>query len=255
MRLKIVKISSLKDGETNMTVARPPVRSAIIKKASSVKIHFANQLKGVRIDEPTVVTSARVAVTPPTTPLPVSDPCSETVIEFALPAGTKLSSVRPEPSKEAQQKNTLEKQQIERVIGQLREKSDTLFADRQERLQQWQTAAVELAASMATKLLHKEISSGEFRYDEMIRDMVSQMGDDVPLTVRLHPEDVEILEHRLNGEPLLSRDRDPRVVPDIKLERGEVRIDGKESVLVSNVTRQLQTIRSELLRSLGNARS
>lgn len=236
-----------------MTDTRPPVRSAVIKNASSVKIHFQNRLKGVHVDEPALLTSARVSV--PCPAVPVSDPSAETVIEFALPPGTKLTAARPIPARELAAVPDAERQHVDRVLAHLRTTCDKLLADRSSRLEQWQAAAVELAATMAAKLLHREVTAGTFRFDETIRDMAKQLGDDVPVTVRLHPDDLDGLERHLKGEPLLSRDRDPRVVPDGTLTRGEVRIDGKEMVLLSNVTSQLQTIRDDLLGRLGHAGS
>lgn len=236
-----------------MTDLRPAVRSAIIKNAPSVKIHFQNRLKGVRVDEPAVVTTARVNMS--SANVPVADPHTETVIEFALPAGTKLRSVRPEPTTESSAALDDERQQVERVVTHLRSACDKLLADRHTRLEQWQSAAIELAVTMASKLLHHELTTESFRYDDMIRDMAKQLGDDVPVTVRMHPDDVTILEKRLKGEPLFSHDRDPHLVPDGSLPRGEVRVDGKEAVLVSNVTRQLKAMRSDLLGRLGHARS
>ena len=85
--------------------------------------------------------------------------------------------------------------------------------------------------------------------------MLAQLGDDVAVSVRLNPADLELLRARLGGEPL-SQDRDdPRLVPDPEMSRGGCQVEGHESMLLSDVARELQDIREDLLGSLNNARS
>lgn len=212
-------------------------------------VQFPGRLTGARIEPTeTYVTSARVTVTDPV------PPSLEALVEFAQPVGSKLQAARTDPPA-APRESTADRRQVEAVLDQLRSAADTLLADRRSRVQEFQVAAVELAVALATKLLHRDVAAGEFRIDGMIQDMAAQLGSDQPLTVRLHPADLTLLERRLNGEPLLAEDGDPRLVPDPTLARGEVRLESSDGVLVSNVTRQVQDLRAELLRSLGHARA
>jgi flagellar biosynthesis/type III secretory pathway protein FliH len=84
--------------------------------------------------------------------------------------------------------------------------------------------------------------------------MLAQLEKDAPVTIRMNPADIELLESRLDGSPLLPDRDDPRVVPDRTLARGECRVESGDTILLSDVTRELQEIRDDLLRSLGNAR-
>lgn len=86
-----------------------------------------------------------------------------------------------------------------------------------------------------------------------VRDMLAQAGDD-PATVHLHPADLDVLQARLGGPLVPGRD-DPRFVADPALGRGDCRVESKEAVLVSEITRELQEIRDDLLRSFGHARA
>jgi flagellar biosynthesis/type III secretory pathway protein FliH len=147
-----------------------------------------------------------------------------------------------------------DREHLESVLGQVRAAVDELRQDRESRLQEWQRAAIELAMTIAARLLHDRIVSGDFPIDAKVRDMIAQLGEDVPVSVRLNPADLELLKNRLGSEPLSPNRDDPRFVPDPALNRGACQVEGRESMLLSDVSRELQEIRDDLLRSLNNAR-
>jgi flagellar biosynthesis/type III secretory pathway protein FliH len=144
---------------------------------------------------------------------------------------------------------------IEEILGRLQDASAELRKDQTDRLREWQRAAVELAMTVATRLLHERVMSGDFPMEAKVRDMVSQLEDDAPITIRLNPADLQLLESRLGEEPLLPGRDDPRLIADPSLARGECRVEGKEAMLLSDVGRELQEIRDDLLRNLAHARS
>jgi len=133
-----------------------------------------------------------------------------------------------------------------------------LRKERESRIHEWQRAAVELAMATATRLLHERVVSEEFPIDAKVRDMIAKLSGDVPVVVRLNPLDLELLKSRLkkSGDDSLMTGPDaPRFISDSTLNRGECQVEGSESMLMSNVSRELQEIREDLLRSLENARS
>ncbi len=144
---------------------------------------------------------------------------------------------------------------IEAVLGRMTAAVAELRQDRTSRIQEWQKAAVELALTIAARLLHTRVEANDFPVDAKVRDMIAQLGEDVPVSVRLNPADLQLLKDRLGGEPLTPDRDDPRLVPDPALGRGSVQVEGRESMLLSGVARELEEIRDDLLRSLGNARS
>ena len=99
------------------------------------------------------------------------------------------------------------------------------------------------------------IEANEFPIDAKVRDMIAQLDEDVPVAVRLNPADLELLKSRLGDQPLTADRDDPRFIADASLNRGACRVEGRESMLLSDISRELQEIRDELLRSLNNARS
>ncbi|MBN9523968.1 hypothetical protein J0H58_36575 [bacterium] len=148
-----------------------------------------------------------------------------------------------------------DRERIEAVLENVRAAAADVRRDLNARLREWQRAAVELAMATATRLLHDRVVTGEFPVEEKVREMVDQLHEDGPITVRLNPADLELLEHRLGGEPLLPGRDDPRVIPDPTLARAECRVEGREGMLLTDVTRELNEIREQLLKDLGNARS
>lgn len=137
---------------------------------------------------------------------------------------------------------------IDTVLGSLTAAVDGLQQQHTERIGEWRAAAVELAVTIAAKLLHERIAADEFNLEGMVRDMAGEMAGDDVVSVRLNPHDLELLEKRLDGQPLLSGPTDPQLVADHTLARGECRVEGRSSVSLSNLPRQLGQIREDLLR-------
>jgi flagellar biosynthesis/type III secretory pathway protein FliH len=147
-----------------------------------------------------------------------------------------------------------DRERIEAVLAGLQAASVEVRKDLNGRLREWQRAAVELAMATATRLLHDRVVSGEFPVEEKVREMAAQLQEDGPIVVRLNPADLQLLEDRLGGEPLLPGRDDPRIIPDPTLARAECRVEGREGMLLADVTRELTEIREQLLKDLGNAR-
>lgn len=143
---------------------------------------------------------------------------------------------------------------IETLLARLLDSVHELQSNQQRRLSELQQAAIEIALTIATRLLHRQIIAGEFDIAAMVKDMVGQLGDDVPVTVRLNPEDLALLEKRLEGQPLFPElPNSPKLVADTSLGRGDGRVEGKATTLLSELPGQLTEIREDLMRSLGHA--
>jgi flagellar biosynthesis/type III secretory pathway protein FliH len=178
------------------------------------------------------------------TPPSPSPPSSR---EILLP-GRKLAA---EEERQRQQ----EREQFAQLISALRLAVAELQRQQQQRLHEWQRAAIELALTMASRLLYERLQSGEFPIDARVREMVAQLENEPVIAIRLHPQDLKLLEQRLKEQSLWPEGEQPRFIADPTLARGECRVEGRETILLSNVVQQLEEIRDELLRSLGYARS
>lgn len=187
---------------------------------------------------------------PPDAPLP---PLKAAV---ALPASAPPSSL-PSPIDPWQtavgQQVRAEGEQVRAALDALKRAADQVKGQFDERLDEWQKAAVALAALVATRLMHQQITADEFPIEAMVRDMAAQLMDDDAVSVRLNPADLELLEKRLDGEPLLPGRDDPRLLADATLPRGDCRVDGRAGMQIADAARSLQELTDDLLRSMGHA--
>ena len=217
------------------------------------RLRFPRPFKGVEVvpaDQIVTLAAPRPTSAPPAkpqaapTPPPVHAPPPAPAL---APADHSQADVAAELA--------ADRQRIEAVLAECRGDIAVFRKERVARIEDLQRVAVELALTISSRLLHERIVANDFPIDAKVRDMLAQLGDDVAVSVRLNPADLELLRARLGGEPL-SQDRDdPRLVPDPEMSRGGCRVEGHESMLLSDVARELQDIREDLLGSLNNARS
>jgi len=229
----------------------PPTPLGTDRPAFECRVRFSGRLLNatiVTVDEtPMPRPLPRVATAPPVSPSPATATEAIPTAQTTVPADFWKTDLARELK--------ADRTRIEEILGRLQEATAELRKDQTERLRQWQRAAVELAMTIATRLLHERVVSGDFPMEAKVRDMVGQLEDESPVAIRLNPADLQLLESRLGDEPLLPGRDDPRLVPDPTLARGECRVEGKEAMLLSDVGRELQEIRDELLRSLAHAGS
>lgn len=221
------------------------------------RVQFHTPLRGIEVvaldTDPTPPAPhivVRVEAPPTTQPTQPQIPVSE-----SPPAPLTHADLWPAEAAEAL---AADRNRIEAVLKELSTAAANIQQDHANRLPQWQAAAVELASMMASRLLHERFAADDFPIDSKVRDMIVQLGEDPVAVVRLNPLDLDLLRSRLDrlgDDPILTGPGAPRFVTDSALERGECQVEGRESMLLSNVTRELQEIREEMLRSLGNARS
>ena len=175
---------------------------------------------------------------------------------------TKSPSVemtRPPASKESKGSEvgshaSADRQLIETLLASLNESIGELQRNYHERLAELQQAAWEIALTIATRLLHRQITAGDFDVEAMVQDMVAQLGEDVPVTIRLNPDDLAMLQQKLEGRPLFpDAVIEPRLVADGSLGRGDGRVECKQTTLLSELPGQMMEIREELMRNLGHA--
>jgi len=214
------------------------------------RLRFHRPLKGIE-----VVPSDSIATAPQSNP-----PAARSEPKPA-PASVPSPALVPEPAPAVDFSQTdiarelaADRERIEAVLAEIRGDIASLRKERAAKIEDLQRVAIELALTIASRLLHERVVAGDFPMDAKVRDMIAQLADDVAVSVRLNPTDLELLKGRLGEEPL-SPDRDnPRLIPDPTLNRGACQVDGRESMLLSDVSRELQDIREDLLGSLTNAR-
>lgn len=217
-------------------------------EAAECRVRFDRPLRGAK-------------VLPPGAPLPEAKPSRPTAPQPAAQNTPQQPTAERKPEPDAAREAALaaeraaERASLRAALEQVRVAVAELHTTSAARVSELQRVAVEMAATIAARLLHDTVATGEFPIDAKVRDMIAQLGDDEPVAVRLNPADLQLLKQRLAGDPLLSDRADPRFVADAELARGSCRVEGRESMLVSDLARELEDIREDLLRSLGNAGS
>jgi flagellar biosynthesis/type III secretory pathway protein FliH len=188
---------------------------------------------------------ARVRLADPSEPLvPVGRPA-------AAPAPDPARALREAEEAEAARKAEEERERLETVLGNLEDVARDLRSAQRGRLEEMQRVAVELAVAVASHLLYERIESGDYAIEEFVREAVGRLEPRQAVTVRLHPDDLALLERRTAEEPLFALDtEDLRLVADGSLSRGDCRADTGDVAVMSSLEDYLAEVRRELLRAL-----
>jgi flagellar biosynthesis/type III secretory pathway protein FliH len=124
---------------------------------------------------------------------------------------------------------------------------------RQQQLDEWRRAAIELAMAATGMVLHRQLEAGQFPLDEIIREMIASCSSGAEIHIYLNPKDARLMREKLFGRPLLpDRPGAIQLTEDASLARGDCRVDDGHQVFLSQLGERLREIREELNRSLGH---
>jgi flagellar biosynthesis/type III secretory pathway protein FliH len=206
---------------------------------------------------------AAVVFADPRAPLPATDPPvvrSETSAKPTLPPADSSPPVDSElvlrKGRETEVRRRLEEEQaaIRSVLDGVTAAARRVEEEHRGRLADWRKSAVELAVTIATRLVHDRVKADDFAIETVVREAAALLGPRGPFTVRLHPADLTLLESRLGGAPLLIDGTGMLVVTaDPSQSRGDCRVEASDAAVTSRLGDQLAAVRRELLRSLGDA--
>jgi len=124
---------------------------------------------------------------------------------------------------------------------------------RRQSLEEFQQLAVELAVIIAGELVFRAIDAEQFDVGGLVSAAVSRLGLDAPLTISLHPQDIQLLESQPAEEPPVWRTGTVKLRPDTSLPRGHCRATNGATVLLSEFSLRLEEIRDSLLEGLDDA--
>ena len=117
-------------------------------------------------------------------------------------------------------------------------------------------AAIELAHAIACKLVFQQLNAGTFPMDRLVSEVLGRLTTHEPATVRLHPEDLAVLQRDGDFVQSLDPERSVRLIADPKLSRVDCKAVGGEITVVYELHRQIEEIRRELLSTVtGHAES
>lgn len=108
-------------------------------------------------------------------------------------------------------------------------------------------AAVELAHAIASKLVFQQLAAGTFPTERLVAEVVGRLNTREPTTIRLHPDDLEVVQRADEALKALDPDGHLRLIADPKLARGDCKAVAGEITVVYDLHRQIDEIRRELL--------
>ncbi len=141
--------------------------------------------------------------------------------------------------------------QISRTLASIEESLERLEQTRLECRGEMQQAVVEMAVSIASRLVHQSLEAGAFGVEELVQQMLARFDPLTPVKIQLHPDDLEILRQQMEQTGPSWKGRDPpEFIADKSIGRGNCRIDSDEVGLLSKIDLQLSEIRQHLLECL-----
>ena len=147
-----------------------------------------------------------------------------------------------------------EQEALQRVLNGLVEVANELQAQEYQRLEEMQQVAVELAVAIASHVVHERIEAGDYAVEALVRKAAAGLKTAQPITIYLHPLDLELLEKRLaKMQPPAPDLTKLRFIGDALLGQGDCRAEAGDIGVLSQVQEHLTGIRKQLLETLPEA--
>jgi flagellar biosynthesis/type III secretory pathway protein FliH len=172
-------------------------------------------------------------------------------VSVGPPSARRVGTIPAPPGKPAAAGRDEHQERIERLfsglVGAVRE-VDRL---RRESLDELRRLAVELSIAVASRLLFTEIEAGRYPIERLVGEAVARLDRATPVTLRLHPADLELLHSRIAGGPPWHDHPDVRLLGDAALKRGDCRADAQGMGVSAEFDAMLSDLRCHLLEGLG----
>jgi flagellar biosynthesis/type III secretory pathway protein FliH len=142
---------------------------------------------------------------------------------------------------------------IVELFEELSRSLDDLNRRRRQSLQEMQQVAVELSLLVASHILRERLDKDDFPVDRLVSEAMERLAPHQPIEIRLHPQDLQMMERKL-GDQLPSWNKEHvRFIPDASLSRGSCFADAAECGLLSSLEQRLTDVRHQLLEGLDDA--
>ncbi len=114
-------------------------------------------------------------------------------------------------------------------------------------LRHWEAAAVHVAASIAKRVIRRELSQKPEIALSLIREALELAAGNAELRIRINPEDHELLGNEVE---MLVRElsglAEAELIPDPEISRGGCRVETRFGLIDEQIEAQLQRIEEEL---------
>lgn len=136
---------------------------------------------------------------------------------------------------------------FDRIMASLGEAVTQMRQQQQVQVGQCQTAIVELAVAIASRFLHDKVRAGEFPLEILVQQALERLDVRQAVQVFLHPDDVKILQQRLEQSKEGWPAGDIRFVADAGVRRGGCRVQAGDNGLFADLEMLLTELRQQLL--------
>jgi len=141
-----------------------------------------------------------------------------------------------------------QRQQVQRVLAAIAAEVRALQQRNERSLYELRQVALELAMAVSSRILHERIEEGRFAIERMIDGALAEIDPRRPLTVALHPEDLELLAQRVDSNTATwAPPAELQLVPDPTLARASCRIEGPRCEYLVDANLLLEETRQFLL--------
>lgn len=137
--------------------------------------------------------------------------------------------------------------ELDQVIGQLRSAAKMLHTQWEQVLPELQQAIVELAHTIAAKLILDKLAADEFPIQNLVHEVVGRLSTSEPVIVRLHPDDFTLWQRHLEQQISEGIGANIRVQADATLARGDCQATAGEITIVYELRRQIEDLRQQLV--------
>lgn len=130
----------------------------------------------------------------------------------------------------------------------VRQVASELNARREEWLAQWETAAIRLSACIASKVVHQAVAFHPELCTVNAREALKLAAGKSKVSLRMHPEDLEVLGDRMNEiTQALNWTGQLPVIPDTSVGRGGCVVQTEHGEVDARLDEQIERISRELL--------
>ena len=168
----------------------------------------------------------------------------------AAPSALRLAEEERRRQQQEQHVINEERRQIAAVLAGLTTAATTLRQDVERMRGEMTAAAVELAAAIASRLIHKVIDADAFGVEELVRELTARLDGERAVTMFLHPDDLKLLQRP--GPALPPDGRTIQWTADQTLARGDCRAVCGDVSLFSQLKVQLMDLHDQLRRSVAH---
>src|SRR5262249_4854017 len=136
---------------------------------------------------------------------------------------------------------------LQTLLPALEEGVRRLEREREQWLAAWENAAIRLSASMAGRIIHRELSQRPLEAEGMIRAALDLAAGQSRITLRLNAEDFRRMDDGGAIRDCLQRFGEVSLVPDDAISPGGCLIESQHGLIDARIETQLERMVSELV--------